>query len=88
MRLIQTVKEEIGLSKKEAADVVNIFFESIADALANGDNVDIRGFGSLKIKEYKPYIARNPKTGEKVQIPAKKLPTFKAGKALKEKVDR
>ncbi|KJR43532.1 histone family protein DNA-binding protein [Candidatus Magnetoovum chiemensis] len=85
--LIHELQTQTKLTQKEAAEVVNLFFETIADALANGDRVEIRGLCSFYVKEYQSYIGRNPKTGEHVQIPAKKLPFFKCGKELKEMVD-
>ena len=88
IELIQALKDTNGLSKKEAEQVVNLFFIEMADALARGDRVEIRGFCSFFVKEYGTYIGRNPKTGERVKIAPKKLPFFKAGKELKERVDR
>jgi integration host factor subunit beta len=88
LELIQALRDANGLSKIEAESVVNIFFNAMSDALANGDRVEIRGLFSIFIKEYKPYTGRNPKTGEQVQIAPKKLPFFKPGKELKERVDR
>jgi integration host factor subunit beta len=88
LELIQALKNSNGLSKSEAEAVVNLFFDEMANALARGERVEIRGFCSFFIKEYKSYIGRNPKTGEKVQIAPKRLPFFKAGKELKERVDR
>lgn len=66
--------------------VVNLFFENIKNALADGDKVEIRGFGSFFLKEYEAYVGRNPKTGEQVQVSKKKLPVFRTGKDLKERV--
>ena len=66
---------------------MDVFFSSIANALVNGDRVEIRGLCSFYLKDYEPYIGRNPKTGKKVKIAAKKLPFFKCGKELKERVD-
>ena len=88
LELIQTLKDSNSLSKSEAEVVVNLFFNEMANALANGDRVEIRGFCSFFVKEYGSYTGRNPKTGEKVKIKPKKLPFFKAGKELKERVDR
>jgi integration host factor subunit beta len=85
--LIQALKQKTGLSKHEAREVVEIFFDSMIDAFVKGERVEIRGFCSFFIKEYDGYTGRNPKTGEKVQIPAKRLPFFKCGKDLKERVD-
>ena len=85
--LIQTLKDSNNLSKSEAETVVNLFFNQMAEALAKGDRVEIRGLCSFFVKEYGGYTGRNPKTGEKVKIKPKKLPFFKAGKELKERVD-
>jgi integration host factor subunit beta len=87
LELIQALKEATDLSKSEAAAVVEIFFNGMADALANGDRVEIRGLCSFFVKEYDGYTGRNPKTGERVKINPKKLPFFKAGKELKDRVD-
>lgn len=87
LELIAALKNEADLSKAEAAEVVQIFFDAMTDALARGERVEIRGLCSFFIKEYKSYTGRNPKTGEKVQIQPKKLPFFKCGKELKERVD-
>ena len=85
--LIQALKDSNHLSKLEAEAVVNLFFNKMANALAKGDRVEIRGLCSFFIKKYKAYTGRNPKTGEKVKIAPKKLPFFKVGKELKERVD-
>ncbi len=85
--LIQALKNEGTLSRKEAEDVVDTFFETISASLASEDRVEIRGFGSFTVKKYKSYTGRNPKTGRKISVPSKKLPFFKVGKELKEKVD-
>jgi integration host factor subunit beta len=87
LELISTLKERTDLTKSEAAEVIKIFFDSLADAFTQGDRVEIRGFCSFHIKEYKSYTGRNPKTGQKVTIPPKRLPFFKCGKELKERVD-
>ena len=84
--LIHELQTQTKLTQKEATDVVNLFFETITDALANGDRVEIRGLCSFYVKEYQSYIGRNPKTGEHVQIPSKKLPFFKCGKDLRDRV--
>jgi integration host factor subunit beta len=85
--LIEALKAEAGLTKNEATAVVNLFFNEMIDALANGDRVEIRGLCSFYVKKYKAYTGRNPKTGEQVKIKPKKLPFFKCGKELKERVD-
>ena len=87
LELISALKNEASISKSDAAKVVQIFFDDMADALAKGERVEIRGLCSFYVKEYKSYTGRNPKTGEKVQIRPKQLPFFKAGKELKERVD-
>lgn len=88
IELIQALKDANSLSKTEAERVVTLFFTEMSDALAKGDRVEIRGFCSIFVKEYGSYTGRNPKTGEKVRIAPKKLPFFKPGKELKERVDR
>ena len=85
--LIRTLAEERNISVEEATDIVNIFFDSMKEALKNGNRVEIRGFGSFKIKEYKGYQGRNPKTGEKVEVKPKRLPFFRAGKDLREYIN-
>lgn len=86
--LIQEVKGANGLTKNEAAEVVDLFFGVMANALADGDRVEVRGLCTFFVKKYKGYTGRNPKTGEKVTIQPKKLPFFKCGKELKERVNR
>jgi len=85
--VINLLKEENNLSRKEAEKVTDIFFEAIEETLAKGDRVEIRGFGSFTVNSYKPYTGRNPKTGSRIEVPSKKLPFFKVGKELKDRVD-
>ena len=85
--LIQALKDSSNLSKSEAETVINLFFDKMAEALAQGERVEIRGLCSFFVKKYKGYTGRNPKTGEKVKIAPKKLPFFKVGKELKDRVD-
>ena len=87
LELISALKTETNISKAEAARVVQIFFDQMAEAMARGERVEIRGLCSFFVKEYKSYTGRNPKTGDKVTIKPKKLPFFKSGKELKERVD-
>ena len=87
LELIDTLRDECQISKKEAATIVDLFFDRISAALAEGDRVEIRGLCSFFVKEYKSYQGRNPKTGERVQVTPKRLPFFKCGKELKERVD-
>jgi len=88
LELISALREKMDLTKAEAATVVDLFFDNMADVLARGDRVEIRGLCSFYVKEYDAYTGRNPKTGEKVKIKPKKLPFFKAGKELKKRVNR
>ena len=87
LELINVLRNECKISKKEAATVVDLFFNEIANALAVGDRVEIRGLCSFYVKKYKAYAGRNTMTGERVQVSPKKLPFFKCGKELKERVD-
>ena len=88
LQLIDAVKKETGISKSDAAKIVELFFNEMSEALANGDRVEIRGLCSFFVKKYGSYTGRNPKTGEKVTIAPKKLPFFKCGKELKDRVDQ
>lgn len=87
LELISDLKTKAKISKLEAAQVVQLFFDTMADTMAQGNRVEIRGLCSFFIKDYKSYAGRNPKSGEKVIIKPKKLPFFKAGKELKKRVD-
>ncbi|KPJ76397.1 MAG: DNA-binding protein [Deltaproteobacteria bacterium SG8_13] len=87
LELISALKTDAGISKSEAAKVIQIFFDQMADAMAQGERVEIRGLCSFFVKKYRAYTGRNPKTGEKVLIAPKKLPFFKSGKELRERVD-
>lgn len=86
--LIIALKNETDLTKSEARAVVNLFFDEMSNALASGDRVEIRGLCSFYVKQYKAYTGRNPKTGEPREVKPKKLPFFKVGKELMERVDR
>jgi len=85
--LIETLKNKEGLSRKTAEKIVDTFFGAISDTISTGARVEIRGFGSFTVKKYKAYTGRNPKSGQKIPVPPKKLPFFKVGKELKEMVD-
>ena len=87
LELISALKSKANITKAEAARVVEIFFDNMADAMEKGERVEIRGLCSFFVKDYKSYTGRNPKTGEKVIIKPKKLPFFKSGKELKNRVN-
>ena len=84
--LVGVVAHRGGVKFSDAEMIVNIFFGCIRDALIRGDRIEIRGFGSFRIKDYKSYEGRNPKTGKKVLVSPKRLPYFKVGKELREKL--
>ena len=84
--LIAAVAAKAGLTKKDAERVVNATIETITESLVKGDKVNISGFGIFEIKNREARVGRNPRTKEQIQIPAAKLPVFKAGKALKDSV--
>ena len=86
-QLIEALRKKGGISKPEARIIVGMFFDSMAIALARGDRVEIRGLCTFDVKKYKSYTGRNPKTGKTVKIRPKKLPGFKCGKELKDRVD-
>ena len=84
--LIEALAVRHDLSLKKAEEVVNAIFETLAHALRSGERIEIRGFGSFVVNEYKSYTGRNPKTGEAIAVKPKKLPFFKVGKELRERV--
>ncbi len=84
--LIEQLSVKKDISNKRAEEVVNIIFSSLTEAMVFGDRIEIRGLGSFVIKEYTTYTGRNPKTGEPITVRPKKLPFFKVGKELKERV--
>ena len=85
--LVEKVASQTGLTQKLTEIIVNTVFQSITDSLAEGGKVELRGFGSFRVRERNPRIGRNPKSGEKVEVPAKKVPFLKAGKELRAIVD-
>ncbi|MBX7138581.1 MAG: integration host factor subunit beta [Oligoflexia bacterium] len=85
--LIERLAERTGLNVMQAEEIVNLIYKKMRDALVSGGRIEIRGFGSFVVKEYQAYQGRNPKTGEKISVPPKKLPFFKVGKELKERID-
>jgi len=85
--LTNRIAEEKGFSLSTAREIVDIFFEDMTKTLIKGDRVEMRGFGTFKMKAYRGYTGRNPKTGEKTEVKSKRLPFFKVGKELRERVD-
>jgi integration host factor subunit beta len=86
--LIDAVARRTHITKSRAELVVNCVFDSMTSALERGEGIEIRGFGSFTVREYKPYSGRNPRTGRAVPVPEKRLPFFKVGKELKELVNQ
>ncbi len=86
-QLIEALAKEENLPLKKAEEVVNTVFGEMEKALIRGERIEIRGLGSFKVKYYEGYKGRNPKTGEIIDVAPKKLPFFKVGKELKERVD-
>ena len=86
--LIAAVAEKAGMSKKDSEKAVNAAFDTITEALAAGDKVQLVGFGAFEVKERGARIGRNPKTKEEIEIPASRVASFKVGKALKEAVTK
>jgi integration host factor subunit beta len=85
--LINVISEKAHLQHKQAETVVNLVFDMMCEALRKDDRIEIRGFGSFVNRSYGSYQGRNPKTGQVVQVPPKRVPFFKVGKELKEMVD-
>ena len=85
--LVETLSIKNNLTYKKAEQIVNLIFDTMSQALIDNDRIEIRGFGSFMVKDYKAYMGRNPKTGEIIQVKEKKLPFFRVGKELRERVD-
>ena len=85
--LIEKLSERSGLNVIQAEEIVNLIYRKMRDTMVSGGRIEIRGFGSFVVKEYQAYQGRNPKTGDKIAVPPKKLPFFKVGKELKERID-
>ena len=85
--LINVVSEKASLQHKQAESIVNLVFDLMSEALKKDERIEIRGFGSFVNRSYGSYQGRNPKTGQVVQVPPKRVPFFKVGKELKERVD-
>lgn len=86
--LVDEVARVVQLTKKQAETIVNIVFDSIVESLRSGQKIELRGFGSFRLRSRKSRTGRNPKTGEKVEVPSKKIPYFKPGKELKELINK
>jgi len=86
--LVEALANENGLTYKKAEEIVNLIFDSMAETLSDGGRIEIRGFGSFVVKDYKSYMGRNPKTGEVITVRPKRLPFFKVGKELRERVNQ
>jgi integration host factor subunit beta len=86
--LVEKVSGQINLTKKQTEIIVNTVFKSITESLSEGKKVELRGFGSFRIRERNARLGRNPKSGAQVDVPAKRVPFFKAGKELRELVDK
>ena len=87
LELIDILRNDAGITKSEAARVIKIFLGEMGDALSKGDRVEIRGLCSFYVKKYKGYTGRNPRTWERIKVKRKKLPFFKCGKELRDRVD-
>lgn len=85
--IIESLAVECGISIRETWDIVGTILDTMSDALGRGESIELRGFGTFKIKQYGTYTARNPRTQEKVPVRPKKLPVFTVGKELKEAVN-
>ncbi len=85
--LIEALAQEINVPLREADTITNTILDTLADSLVNNNGIEIRGFGSFVVKEYDSYQGRNPKSGKKIKVPPKKLPFFKVGKELRERVN-
>ncbi|MDO9529371.1 MAG: HU family DNA-binding protein [Syntrophales bacterium] len=85
--LINTLAQKEGLTEKRATDIVNLIFKKFTDTLANGDRVKIKGFGNFTVRNYDGYDGQNPRTKQEIKVAPKKLPFFKVGKELKERVN-
>lgn len=85
--LVEAIAARANLTKSRAELVVNCVFNSMVESLQQGQGIEIRGFGSFTVRPYRPYAGRNPRTGQEVSVPAKRLPFFKVGKELREIVN-
>ena len=86
--ILKILESEPNLFKKDASKIVNVFFDTISDAISKGERVELRGFGVFDVKHREARIARNPKNGEPVAVPAKKVPFFRMGKEMKDRINK
>ncbi len=86
--IVDQIADRTGLTKKDVADTVDGFLDAVGRALANGQHIEIRGFGTFKVKDRKSRLARNPRTGEAVPVPPRRVPVFKVSKELKDMVSQ
>lgn len=86
--LIELISQKTNIPKKRAEDVIHLIFDSMGDTLTGGGRIEIRGFGSFIVKEYGSYTGRNPRTGASIFVKPKRLPFFKVGKELRDRVNR
>ena len=85
--LVESLASRADITLARAEEIVDIFFTSIVDTLCRDERVEIRGFGAFSVREYRSYEGRNPKTGAKIKVPPKKLPSWKTGMQLRQRVD-
>jgi len=85
--LVDLITGTTGMNRRDTVTVVNLIMENIGNALAGGDKVELRGFGSFKVKRRRSRLARNPRTGDAVDVPAKRVPYFKASNELKDRLN-
>ena len=86
--ILKILESEPTIYKKDANKIVNVFFDTISKAISNGERVELRGFGVFDVKQRQARIARNPKNGEAVPVPAKKVPFFRMGKNMKDRINK
>ncbi len=86
--ILKILESDPNLFKKDASKIVNVFFDTISEAISRGERVELRGFGVFDVKVREARIARNPKNGEAVAVPAKKVPFFRMGKDMKDRINK
>ncbi|MBX9703801.1 MAG: integration host factor subunit beta [Silvanigrellaceae bacterium] len=85
--LIEILASKADITSPQAEEIVNLFFNTVSESLISEGRIEIRGFGAFTVRKYKSYSGRNPKTGEKIEVPEKKLPFWKTGLELRQRVD-